>query len=102
VKLDPATRDVVSAKADTVIARTSLAADADQSSLPEAYDRAAALLANRRAGSVKDTLSRVPNLTGESVLGDIIADPHHAHELTRARRRQPTSPLPLSYPTTTA
>jgi 5'-nucleotidase len=74
VKLDPATRDVVSARADNVIVRTSLAADPDQSSLLEAYDRVAAPLANRRAGSVRDTLSRVPNLTGESVLGDIIAD----------------------------
>jgi 5'-nucleotidase len=74
VKLDPATRDVISARADNVIVRTSLAADPDQAALLEAYDRVAAPLANRRAGSVKDTLSRVPNLTGESVLGDIIAD----------------------------
>jgi 5'-nucleotidase len=74
VELDPATRDVVSAHADNVIVRTSLAADAEQSALLEAYDRVAAPLANRRAGTVKDTLSRVPNLTGESVLGDIIAD----------------------------
>jgi len=74
VKLDPATRDVVSAKADNVIVRTTIADDSAQTALLESYDRVAAPIANRRAGSVKDTLSRVPNLTGESVLGDVIAD----------------------------
>jgi 5'-nucleotidase len=74
VKLDPATRDVISARADNVIVRTSLPRDPEQSALLESYDRVAAPLANRRAGSVTDTLSRVPNLTGESVLGDVIAD----------------------------
>jgi len=74
VKLDPATRDVVSAKADNVIVRTTIADDPAQTALLESYDRVAAPIANRRAGSVKDTLSRVPNLTGESVLGDVIAD----------------------------
>jgi len=74
VKLDPATRDVISAKADNFIVKTSIASDPEQTALLEAYDRVAAPIANRRAGSVKDTLSRVPNLTGESVLGDVIAD----------------------------
>jgi 5'-nucleotidase len=74
VKLDPATRDVISAKADNVIVRTSIAKDDEQTALLESYDKVAAPLANRRAGTVTDTLSRVPNLTGESVLGDIIAD----------------------------
>ncbi len=74
VKLNPATRDVISAKADNVIVKTSIASDPEQTALLEAYDRVAAPIANRRAGSVKDTLSRVPNLTGESVLGDVIAD----------------------------
>jgi 5'-nucleotidase len=74
VKLDPATRDVISAHADNVIVRTSLAKDPEQTALLESYDKVAAPIANRRAGTVKDTLSRVPNFTGESVLGDIIAD----------------------------
>jgi 5'-nucleotidase len=34
----------------------------------------AAPIANRPAGSITETLSRVPNDAGESVLGDIIAD----------------------------
>jgi 5'-nucleotidase len=74
VKLDPATRDVVSAKADNVIVRTAIPDDPAQTALLESYDRLAAPIANRRAGSVTETLSRAPNLTGESVLGDVIAD----------------------------
>jgi 5'-nucleotidase len=75
VKLDPATRDVISAKADNVIVRNgALAKDPDQTALIAAYDKLAAPIAERRAGSITDTLSRVPNEAGESVLGDIIAD----------------------------
>ena len=40
----------------------------------EAYDRVAAPIANRPAGSLTETLSRTPKNTGESPLGDIIAD----------------------------
>lgn len=75
LKLDPVTRDVVSAKADNNIVRVpDLAKDPDQTALLEAYDRVAAPIANRPAGSVTETLSRVPNNAGESPLGDIIAD----------------------------
>jgi 5'-nucleotidase len=74
VKLDPATRDIISAKADNVIVRTSIPADPEQTALLISYDKVAAPLANRRAGAVTSTLSRIPNLTGESVLGDVIAD----------------------------
>jgi 5'-nucleotidase len=74
LKLDPATRDVISAKADNIIVRNTLAKDAAQTALIAAYDKVAAPLANRRAGSITETLSRVPNEAGESVLGDVIAD----------------------------
>lgn len=75
LKLDPASRDVISAKADNVIvANASLARDPEQTALIEAYDRLSAPIANRPAGSVTQTLSRVPNEAGESPLGDIIAD----------------------------
>lgn len=75
LKLDPVTRDVISAKAENNIVRVpDLAKDADQTALLEAYDRLAAPIANRPAGSVTETLSRVPNNAGESPLGDIIAD----------------------------
>lgn len=75
LKLDPVTRDVVSARAENTIVRVpDLAKDADQTALLEAYDRVAAPIANRPAGSVTETLSRTPNMAGESPLGDIIAD----------------------------
>ena len=54
--------------------RTSLAKDPEQTALIESYEKVAAPIANRRAGSIAATLSPVPNLTGESVLGDVIAD----------------------------
>jgi 5'-nucleotidase len=75
VKLDPATRDIISAKADNHIVRTAtLAKDAAQTALLAAYDKVAAPLANRAAGTVTETLTRIPNDAGESPLGDIIAD----------------------------
>ena len=45
-----------------------------KTALIESYDRLAAPIANRPAGSVTETLSRTPNNAGESPLGDIIAD----------------------------
>ncbi|WGD50378.1 bifunctional metallophosphatase/5'-nucleotidase [Bradyrhizobium sp. CB1650] len=73
--LDPASRDVVSAKAENVIvANASLAKDPEQTALIEAYDKLSAPIANRPAGSVTQTLSRAPNEAGESALGDVIAD----------------------------
>ena len=75
LKLDQKTRDVVSARADNVIVRSnSLPKDARQTALIEAYDKVSAPIANRRAGSITQTLSRVPGAAGESALGDIIAD----------------------------
>jgi 5'-nucleotidase len=75
LKLDPVTRDVVSARADNVIVRTgTLAKDPQQTALLESYDKVAAPIANRPAGSITETLSRVPNEAGESPLGDVIAD----------------------------
>ncbi len=40
----------------------------------KSYDKFAAPIANRRAGSITETLSRMPNEAGESALGDLIAD----------------------------
>jgi len=75
LKLDRATRDIVSAKADNIIVRTNVyARDPEQTALLESYDKVAAPIANRLAGSVTETLSRSPNEAGESALGDIIAD----------------------------
>ena len=75
LKLDPVTRDVVGATANNNIVRTAtLAKDARQTALIESYDRLAAPIAERPAGAITATLSRVPNPAGESPLGDIIAD----------------------------
>jgi len=75
LKLDPVTRDVVAARADNVIVRTDgFAKDREQTALLASYDRLAAPIASRPAGSITETLSRTPNAAGESVLGDIIAD----------------------------
>ena len=75
LKLDRATRDVISARADNVIVRTAAyTKDREQTALIESYDKVAAPLANRPAGSITETLSRTPNDAGESVLGDIVAD----------------------------
>ena len=80
LKLDRATRDVISAKANNVIVRTgAYAADPAQTALLAAYDKVAAPIAARPAGSVTTTLTRMPDMTtGESPLGDIIADAHLA------------------------
>src|ERR1700726_4570077 len=73
--LDPATRDVISAKADNVIVRIgAYAKDPEQTALLAAYDKVAAPIADRRAGVITETLSRVPNDAGESPLGDVIPD----------------------------
>ena len=75
LKLDRASRDIVSAKADNVIVRIGATArDPEQTALLEAYDKLAAPLGNRPAGSVSETLSHIPDHAGESALGDIIAD----------------------------
>ncbi|MBR1146305.1 bifunctional UDP-sugar hydrolase/5'-nucleotidase [Bradyrhizobium sp. AUGA SZCCT0431] len=75
VKLDPKSRDIISARASNTIVRTATyARNPEQTALIEAYDRVAAPIANRPAGSITETLSRVPNNAGESPLGDVIAD----------------------------
>ena len=85
LKLDRTTRDVVSAKADNVIVDASAyGKDPEQTALLQSYDKVAAPIANRRAGAVTDTLSRVPNEAGESPLGDIIADAQLAATSTDA------------------
>lgn len=75
LKLDPKTRDVVSAKAANLIVRTdAYAKDPEQSALIAAYDKLARPLADRVVGAVTATLLRAESPTGESVLGQIIAD----------------------------
>jgi len=75
LKLDPQSRDIISAKADNNIVRIgALPKDPAQTALIAAYEKLAAPIASRRAGTVAEALSRVPNAAGESALGDVIAD----------------------------
>ena len=75
LKLDPQSRDVIKAKADNKIVRIgALPRDPEQTALIAEYEKLAAPIADRRAGTVAETLSRVPNAAGESALGDVIAD----------------------------
>src|SRR5579863_10700508 len=86
LKLDVKSHDVVSAKADNFIVRSgTLPKDPQQSELIAAYDRLAAPIANRRAGSVASALSRAPNDAGESSLGDVIADAQLAATATQTQ-----------------
>lgn len=79
LKLDRATRDITSAKANNVIVHTSIPADPAQTALLAAYDKIAEPIAARPAGAIIETLSRMPNMqTGESPLGNVIADAHLA------------------------
>ena len=74
LKLDPVTRDVAEAKASNTLVVDFYAKDPAQTALLDSYDKLAAPIADRPAGSVTETLSRTPNEAGESVLGDIVAD----------------------------
>jgi 5'-nucleotidase len=75
VRLDPRSRDVISAKAGNTIVRIdALAKDAEQTRLIAAYDARAKPIAARPSGKITEALLRDPNQAGESVLGDIIAD----------------------------
>lgn len=75
IEVDRNTRDVVSARADNLIVSTDdYAKDPEQTALISAYDEIVKPLAERPVGTVTATLSREGSATGESVLGDIIAD----------------------------
>jgi 5'-nucleotidase len=75
LKLDRASKKIVSAKANNVIVRSNFyPKDPEQTALISSYEKLAAPIAGRRAGTITETLSRVPGDAGESALGDIIAD----------------------------
>jgi 5'-nucleotidase len=75
VKLDPKTRDVISATANNHIVRLdTLAKDTEQTALIASYQQVAGPIANRKSGVVTASLTREPTSAGESALGDVIAD----------------------------
>src|SRR4051794_38990776 len=69
LKLDPVRRDVISARANNIIVRIGAdGGDREQTALLASYDKLAAPIAGRAAGTITETLSRMPNDTGESAL----------------------------------
>lgn len=75
LKLDPATRDIVAARAENHIVRSeTIAKHPEQTALISSYEKLSAPIANRPAGSITETLTRLPDAAGESPLGNIIAD----------------------------
>ncbi|MDO9092408.1 MAG: bifunctional metallophosphatase/5'-nucleotidase [Rubrivivax sp.] len=74
IEIDPKTRDITSAVADNVIARTSFAKDPRQTALIEQYEKLVVPLAKRVVGRIGAALPRNSNPAGESPLGQVIAD----------------------------
>jgi 5'-nucleotidase len=75
VRLDPDTRDVISAKANNVIVRTgAYAKDPAQTRLIHAYEQLAGPITHRTVGTLDANLSRQASAAGESPLGQVIAD----------------------------
>jgi 5'-nucleotidase len=57
-----------------IVRSESIAKHPEQTALIQSYERLSAPIASRPAGAIAETLSRLPGRTGESALGDIIAD----------------------------
>jgi 5'-nucleotidase len=73
--LDPRSGDVVSARADNVIVRNDrYSRDPAQSQLIAAYERLAAPLARRVVGRIAAALTRDESPSGESAIGQVVAD----------------------------
>lgn len=72
--LDEVTGQVVSRVARNVIVTRDVARDAEQTALIARYSTLAAPLANRVVGTIGGDLLRLAAPSGESVLGDVIAD----------------------------
>ncbi|MBF9232409.1 bifunctional metallophosphatase/5'-nucleotidase [Microvirga sp. BT350] len=75
LKIDRKTRDLVQAKADNVIVDTAVyAKDPEQTKLIEEYQKVAAPLANRVVGRMSAALTKDESPSGETTLGNLIAD----------------------------
>ncbi len=83
LSIDRTSRDVVSAKAGNLIVRTdTYAKDKEQTDLIASYEKVAGPLIARPVGKITETLDRADKGSGESTLGDVIADAQLA--VTRA------------------
>ena len=68
------TGDVVTMSANNVIVTRDVAKDPAETALITRYDALSAPFANRIIGVASGDLTKTPNLAGESVMGDVIAD----------------------------
>ena len=93
--IDPKTGDVIGAKArDVMIAADAYAEDPAQVALINAYRTQAEPLMKRVVGSTTAVIARGRTVTGETVLGDIIADAM----LAAARRAEPGTQIAFMNP----
>lgn len=76
IELSPNDGKLLSARAENIIVTRDVKKDEDQSMLIAKYKEIAAPIANRIIGHLSESLSRVANDVGESVLGRTIADAH--------------------------
>lgn len=91
--LDPASGDVISARADNVIVRNDrFARDPEQSALIARYEAQVAPLAGRIVGRLAAALPREFNTAGESALGQVIADAQLAATRAAGARIALTNP----------
>ncbi|MGQ0681068.1 bifunctional metallophosphatase/5'-nucleotidase [Bradyrhizobium sp.] len=75
LKFDPETRNLVTMRGENHIVRSqAIAKNPVQTALIQTYEKLSTPIASRPAGAVTETLSRLPDKAGESVLGDIVTD----------------------------
>ena len=72
--IDEKTGHVVTMQGRNVIATRDVAKDADQTTIISKYDAISAPLANKVIGSAAGDLLKTPAASGESTMGDVIAD----------------------------
>lgn len=74
LQIDPKTNDVVEKTATNFVVRTNADADQEVAELVEFYSGLTAEIAEKKVGTLGETLSNEPGPDGESSLGKVIAD----------------------------
>jgi 5'-nucleotidase len=74
LSVDEITGEITTKAGRNVIVTRDVAKDAAQTALITKYDALSAPFANRVIGRVSGDLTKMPNLAGESAMGDVIAD----------------------------
>jgi len=79
LKIDPRTKDVVAKKAEIVTTyHDGITPDPEIRALIEKYEAKVAPLVNQVVGTAAETITDEPNASGESALGNLIADAQRA------------------------